>query len=126
MFGPKREHGAAVEQAAAEHLVRAGLALVERNVNCRHGEIDLVMRDGETLVFVEVRYRRGESHGGALESVDGHKQARVIAAARWYLARQREAIEPPCRFDVVAVSGAAPYRMTWIPDAFEDEGTRDW
>jgi putative endonuclease len=117
----RRAHGSRVEQAAADYLEREGLALLARNVTCRHGEIDLVMREGDTLVFVEVRYRRGESHGGALESVDPYKQARVVAAARWYLARQRDAVEPPCRFDVVAVSGEPPYRMTWIADAFEAE-----
>ena len=102
----------------AERLLRTqGLELVARNYRCRHGEIDLVMRQGPTLVFVEVRRRSHGSFGGAAASVDLRKQKRLIAAARHYLAR-RGGEPPPCRFDVVAIEGAG--EPQWLPDAFAD------
>ena len=72
-------------------------------------------REGETLVFVEVRYRDGDRFGGALASVDGHKQRRLAAAAAAYLQAHPERAEQPCRFDVVADEGG---EIHWIPDAF--------
>lgn len=108
--------GAEAEARAAEYLVRQGLKVIGRNFRCRLGEIDLIARDGETLVFVEVRSRRNAGYGGALASVDGRKQQRLIAAAQYYLARQ--AYLPPCRFDVVALEGAAQV-VHWVRNAFE-------
>lgn len=121
MSTDRRGQGRVVEDAACAYLQRAGLALLARNVDCRYGEIDLVMRDGEHIVFAEVRYRGGASHGGAVGSVDRKKQARVALAARWYLAGRRELATAPCRFDVLAVSGAPPYRIAWLRDAFRPE-----
>lgn len=114
----KREVGAAHEQAAATHLAREGLAVVARNVSCRFGEIDLVCRDGDTTVFVEVRYRLHRDFGGAAASVDAHKQRRIVRAAEWYLSQHPAAARGPCRFDVVAVSGPGPYAVDWLRDAF--------
>ena len=93
--------------------------LVSRNYRCRRGEIDLVMRDARTLVFVEVRRRRSHWFGGGLESVDLRKQTRLAAAAEHYLAAHRVGDECPCRFDVVAIDGP-PRRTTieWVRDAF--------
>jgi len=123
MFGrPRpnsRETGDAKEGIARRFLEDRGLKLVAHNVRCRHGEIDLVMRDEQTLVFVEVRYRRGEGFGGAAASVDRRKQARLTAAAGYYL--QRHPTDLPCRFDVVAIG--AQDRVQWIKDAF-DGGVR--
>lgn len=103
---------------------RAGLRVLERNWRCRHGEIDLVAEEGGTLVFAEVRYRRGTGFGGAAASVTAAKQARLAAAARLYLslyvARRRR--EPVCRFDVLLLEGALPEaaeRVRWIRDAFQ-------
>lgn len=118
----RREIGAAHEDAAARHLADAGLVLVERNVRCRYGEIDLVLRDGELLVFAEVRYRRDAGHGGALESVDARKRGRLVGAARWYLHTRPQFANVPCRFDVVAIDGAPPFSIDWIRDAFRVDG----
>jgi len=94
---------------------RAGLRIVARNWRCRAGEIDLVVQDGATLVFVEVRLRRDTSFGGAEESVGAAKRARLVAAARHYLAGRPEV---PCRFDVLLLDALAPARVRWIRDAF--------
>lgn len=100
---------------AKAHLEARGLRLVQRNYRCPRGEIDLIMREGEMLVFVEVRYRRGTRFGSGAESVDRRKQARLIAAATDYL--QRHGRGAPARFDVVAI-GAEPPILNWIADAF--------
>ena len=114
--GDRRAAGRAAEDAALEHLRRHSLELVERNYLSRFGEIDLVMREDDTLVFVEVRYRSGKSHGSAAETVDARKRAKLIATAQCYLqySRWRHA----CRFDVVALSGA---NVDWIRDAFRSD-----
>lgn len=106
--------GEAAEAQAASFLAARGFEILERNFRTRLGEIDLVARDGATLVFVEVRRRRSSAAwGGAAASVDGLKRRRLAAAARYYLARFRE--EPPCRFDVVAIQGDS---CEWLRDAF--------
>jgi putative endonuclease len=90
-------------EALAVALLRAeGLTIVERNFRCRAGEIDLVAFDGPTLVFVEVRSRRGDRAGTPFESVDGRKQARVTRVARHFLAA-RGLVDHDVRFDVVGV-----------------------
>jgi len=107
--------GASAEQAAENCLVRAGLEIVARNYRTRFGEIDLVAREGETLVFVEVRMRSGgERFGGAAASVDSHKRRRIAAAAQQFLSRFGR--NPPCRFDVVTLDASGP---TWLRAAFE-------
>jgi len=116
------DRGRAAENAAERHLKStAGLALVQRNFRWRGGEVDLVMRDGDTLVFVEVRYRGDERHGGAFASVDRHKQRRIITTAERYLQQHRQWARLPCRFDVVGVSGddQAGYRCQWLRAAFD-------
>ena len=106
--------GAQAEEQALGFLLRHGLKLEQRNYACRSGEIDLILRDGKTLVFVEVRMRRSRAFGGAAESITQRKRARLIAAARHYLAGRRPL--PPCRFDAVLIEAdAAP---VWIKDAF--------
>lgn len=109
-------HGRAAENHARRHLEREGLVFVEANYRCRAGEIDLIMRQEGTIVFVEVRYRKGQSYGGALESIDSGKQRRLRAAAEHYLQRRRSAADSPCRFDVVLITGS-PRQMEWIPNA---------
>lgn len=117
---PTQRIGDLGEGRALAHLRAAGLHLVERNWRCRAGELDLVMRDGEALVFVEVRRRRRLSarHPSASETVGPRKQARLLRAARSYLARLRDV--PPCRFDVVAIEedGDGSEKLEWIRDAF--------
>ncbi|RME34939.1 MAG: YraN family protein [Gammaproteobacteria bacterium] len=102
-----------------EYLTGRGLKPRERNVRGRGGEIDLVMQDGETVVFVEVRYRHSERFGGALRSVDGAKQRRLLRTAEAYL-QQHWRSPPPCRIDVLAVGGSpeAPV-IEWIRNAIE-------
>lgn len=107
------ERGKAAEEAAAAYLARQGLTLVERNWRCKGGEIDLIMRDGKTLVFVEVRARNNARFGGAAASITAVKQARVAHAAQLYLARLKAV--PPCRFDAVLFDGGA---LSWLRDAF--------
>ena len=106
--------GIEAEDLALSHLQRNGLRLKTRNYTCRLGEIDLVMMDGETLVFVEVRQRSHRAFGGAAESITARKRDKLIATARHFLAHQ--ARMPPCRFDAVLVDGDG--RIEWIRDAF--------
>jgi putative endonuclease len=106
--------GAQAEQLAAAYLVARGLVIVARNVRSRHGELDLVARDGDTLVFVEVRLRRRADYGGAAASITAAKQARLVAAARGYLATLSR--EPPCRFDAVLLDALDVSRIEWQRD----------
>lgn len=106
--------GADAEQAAEAFLRARGLRCITRNFRCRMGEIDLVMQDGDTLVFVEVRQRKSNAYGGAAESIDAAKRRRLVAAAHFYLSRSPAL--PPCRFDAVLITGTA--KPDWIRDAF--------
>lgn len=111
--------GAAAEAAALRHLETAGLALLARNARFKVGELDLVMRDGDTVVFVEVRYRRNDRFGDGATSVDRRKRRRVELAALAWLAGRPALQDSPCRFDVVSVDGtASAMRAAWIPGAF--------
>ncbi len=110
--------GGAAERLASEHLARHGLTIVARNYRCRGGEIDLICSDHGTLVFVEVRLRSSQRFGGAAASIDGLKQARLLLAARHYLARHGSGSDCPCRFDVVLLDRLQPDRLEWIRDAF--------
>jgi len=112
-----RRRGEAVEQAASDLLRTHGLREVARNAGYRCGELDLVMRDGHVLVFVEVRYRRNAGFGGGAESIDARKRQRLVRAAQAFLAGHRSWSDAPCRFDVVEASGEPP-RLRWIRDAF--------
>ena len=115
-----RSTGSAWEQAASAHLQRAGLKLLTRNFNRRVGEIDLVMRDGDCIVFVEVRYRGNTAQGGAPASVGPAKRTKLLRAAALYLQAHPALHDAPCRVDVVACSGT-PVRpaFDWIRAAFE-------
>ena len=106
--------GGLAEDEAARFLEGRGLRIVGRNYRTRLGEIDLIARDGEWLVFVEVRMRSSGSHGGALESITKAKRGRIIVAARQYLMRFRD--PPPCRFDVISVDLG---EVGWTKGAFE-------
>ncbi|MBS3964039.1 MAG: YraN family protein [Methylomonas sp.] len=119
LFRRKAKHlqtGDAAEQRALAHLEHQGLSLVERNFRCKLGELDLVMRDGEALVIVEVRFRKSEHFGGALASVTPQKQARIVAATQHYVIIKRlNALA--VRFDVVALAGDG--QIQWIKNAFQ-------
>ena len=108
------------EEAAARHLLSLGYIILERRFRTRAGEIDLVARDGDTLVFVEVKARTSLACGRPAEAVDGRKRGRIVRAASLYLARHGGG-EAPCRFDVVEVliePGLSP-RLRLIRNAFE-------
>lgn len=108
--------GARAEAIAAEFLEARGLSIIARNWRCHCGEIDLIARDDETLVFVEVRLRRRSEFGGAAASITATKQARLTASAQLYLARLRRL--PPCRFDAVLLDALDPPTIEWVQDAF--------
>jgi putative endonuclease len=110
--------GAKAEALAARHLEAHGLAIVARNVRSRFGEIDLVAREGATLVFVEVRLRRSPGFGGAAASITAAKRTRMIKAAAGYLAALRS--EPECRFDAVLLDGLDSSRVEWLKDVVSD------
>ena len=116
---PEQGLGAACESHATKWLEARGLKTIARNFRCRGGELDLVMRDGKTLVFVEVRYRASMRFGGAAASIDHRKQARLVHAAQVFMQRHAEARNSACRFDVIAMSGTSPaFSVDWIRDAF--------
>ena len=115
-----RVDGARFEDVALAHLQRAGLVAIARNFTCRYGEIDLVMRDRDTLVFVEVRFRRASGFGDGIDSVHAGKQAKLVRAASAFLAAHPRFADRACRFDVVAIAGDgdAP-SIDWRRNAFE-------
>jgi putative endonuclease len=103
--------GARAEALAADFLRRQGLTIVGRNFRTRFGEIDLIARDGPTLVFVEVRLRSSTRFGGAVESITAAKRARLIQAAREYIARTGG--EPTCRFDAILMQRIDASSIDW-------------
>ena len=114
MARSNQQTGNHAEQRASEYLCRHGLTPITRNYRCRGGEIDLVMRDKQATVFVEVRYRRSDCFGSALESVDARKQRRLITAAQHFLLTHKS--NACCRFDVVGIGGDG--EINWIRNAF--------
>ncbi len=112
MPAARAQSGAYAEQLAAEFLTARGLVVVERNWRRRCGELDLVAREGETLVFVEVRLRTRGDFGGAAASITPAKRAKLAAAAGHYLAGL--ARTPPCRFDAVLLDALDPSRIEWL------------
>jgi len=115
-----REFGARVEAEARGYLEARGLKLVRRNYHCKFGEIDLVMLDGEIVVFVEVRYRANNKFGAGFETISTAKQRRLITTAGSFLARHRRLSRRCCRFDVVSVTGGNYHlHFLWIRNAFQ-------
>jgi putative endonuclease len=112
-----REVGAAWERQAESYQLAQGLRTLRRNINCRVGEIDLVMQDGKVTVFVEVRYRGGNSRVSAAQSVSHQKQVRLARAASLFLQRHPRLASGACRFDVVACEPGQA--VDWIRNAFE-------
>lgn len=112
--------GAAVEQKAGLWLQQQGLNKLEQNYRCREGEIDIIMRDGQQLVFIEVRYRKQSNYGDGLESVDWRKQQKLQKAAAHYLLERPQYQHLACRFDVLAAQPGdnATLRWSWIKNAF--------
>lgn len=114
--------GAKAEQVACEYLLKQGLSLICRNYNCRHGEIDLVMKSSNELVFVEVRSRAPRGYGRAVESITEEKKRRIIRTAEHYLQELNISPHQFCRFDVVGIDKQAGNDgIEWLPNAFEVE-----
>ncbi|CAD84630.1 MULTISPECIES: YraN family protein [Nitrosomonas] len=110
--------GSDAEQCAAAFLQQQKLTLLEKNYRCRFGEIDLIMREDDTVVFVEVRMRSSDRFGGAAASITAAKQSRLIRTARHYLAGHEG--DFPCRFDAVLISGNRENEIEWIRNAFDE------
>ena len=116
----KKQVGNQAERLAQSYLEQSGLIYCATNFSCKTGEIDLIMMDEETLVFVEVRYRANSDRGSPLETVTLSKQRKLIRAASYYLQQHFGDRWPACRFDVIGISGPldqAP-RLDWIVGAF--------
>ncbi len=109
--------GKDAEERACRYLQARGLHLLQRNYRSKRGEIDLILQDKDSLVFVEVRYRKGPRYGSALESVNRHKQSRLIACAKHYMQTHPDISQQPCRFDVISIMGSST-AIEWIADAF--------
>ena len=111
--------GKQAEDVALKHLQQKNFRLLQRNFNCKGGELDLVMMDRDELVFVEVRYRHNINYGDGIESINSQKQRKLRIAAETWLQRNHHILFQGCRFDVVSVQGSAPnFEVEWIDDAF--------
>jgi len=117
LFQASNTRGVQAEQQALVFLQKQGLLLICQNFYCRFGEIDLIMSDQGTLVFIEVRYRKNQDFGGATASITPQKQRKLIKTAKHYLSQLDD--EPYCRFDVIAISESA-IEPQWIQDAFQE------
>lgn len=111
------EQGKYYEQLALAYLQQQGLQLVSQNFSCKVGEIDLIMRQQQYWVFVEVKYRASNAYGGALAAVSRSKQQKVLRAVQYYLQLHRLS-QQPCRIDVLAIEGQSPYQYNWLQNAF--------
>lgn len=117
----RKETGNHAESLACGYLERHGLQLLVRNFRCRLGEVDLVMQDNDSLVFVEVRYRKQTRYGHAAETVSRTKQIRIIRCASYYMS-VHNGWNKPARFDVVAIEGKTDDPVIeWLPDAFQPQ-----
>lgn len=124
MFSFKRRIGNKAEALALDHLKQQGLSLIEQNYLTKLGEIDIIMLDkiADTLVFVEVRYRKSNNYGTAIETVTRSKQQKLMRTAQQYLQKHPTYQHFLCRFDVVGVESDLKYpTITWIQSAFVRE-----
>jgi putative endonuclease len=115
-----RKKGAHYETLALNHLKANGLKLIEKNFQCRLGEIDLILRERDCLVFAEVRYRASNRYACAAHSVDERKQAKIARTAAIYLSQRPELADCTVRFDIVAIDDvdSSPNTLQWMRDAF--------
>lgn len=115
----RKQSGQQAEWLAATFLHDQGMRLLDRNYNCRFGEIDLILLHDKTLVFAEVRYRKSSRYGTPAESVVKQKQKRLITTARHYLARNPAMSRYPARFDIVAIGpNLCREHIQWLENAF--------
>ncbi len=119
MSTSRKERGTKAESIACSYLEARGMVCLERNVHTRWGEIDLVMGDGDCIVFVEVRYRKNDTFGHPAETVDARKQGKIRRAVESLLGRGQYN-DKPLRFDVVAISRVDGAQVIeWCSNAFE-------
>ena len=115
-----RSKGKLAEDLACQYLKRRGLRLLEKNYRSPKGEVDLIMRDGNVTVFIEVRSRKHDGHMHVVESIDSGKRARIIETSLEYLQNHRRSNKDICRFDVILLTGSPEsVRIEWIKNAFE-------
>lgn len=118
-FINSRDHGNALEKEAALHIKKFGFDIVQKNYQCKLGEIDIIAKKDDCLVFFEVRHRKQKKFGGALESVDSKKQQKLIKTASYYLQQKQLTNRIQCRFDVIAIEGPiGQFKINWIENAF--------
>ena len=120
--GQRRRLGMASENLALKFLRRRGMELLVRNYQCRVGEIDLIVRKGTTIAFVEVRFRKNRSYGSPIESVTPAKQSKIILCARHFLMRNPQLADYDFRFDIVGIGqnkNCSGYQIEWLENAFE-------
>lgn len=116
------QKGQQSEAMACYYLEQQGCRLVSKNFRCRTGEIDLIMREQETLVFVEVRYRHQKNFGSGIESVNYAKRKKLLRTAEYYLLQQNLTDKVPCRFDIVDISQTS--QIEWLKNAFSYDNFR--
>ncbi|MDE1462778.1 YraN family protein [Spartinivicinus poritis] len=112
------ETGLRYQHIAQRHLEAQGLKTIQCNFRCKVGELDLIMKDGSSVVFVEVRFRKNQAYGSPASTVTPHKQHKIIKAAQYYLMMKK--LNVPCRFDVVSITQDSQQQphIDWIPNAF--------
>lgn len=118
MPSPTQKRGSEAEACAERYLLEHGLQNIERNYSSKFGEIDLIMQDKDSLVFVEVRYRDKETHGSGIETVTYSKRRKIIKTATCYLLEKNLWDKVPCRFDVVGLANRPGEEIMWLKDAF--------
>jgi putative endonuclease len=115
----KQQSGNQWEKTAESYLGARGLKLLQRNFSSRFGEIDLIMEDNKTVVFIEVKYRKNSRHGSGADAVTIQKQHRISATAAWYLSKNPTRAEQFCRFDVISIDPEkGDQGINWIKSAF--------
>lgn len=112
----KNNAGLAAEKIAATFLTQKGLKLVTQNYHCRYGEVDLIMKEGNTLVFIEVRLRSNSTFGNAAESITLQKQQKLIATAQHFLQTHQDCA---CRFDAILMDKVHFNHIEWLRNAFD-------
>jgi len=121
-----KKTGQNAEEIAKHYLLQSGLSYVQSNFYSRFGEIDLIFSDKDTLVFIEVRYRKNNQYGHSFETINQQKQNRIIKTAQYYLQKKRLTESVNCRFDVIGIEpikqqtkpSRAKHSINWIKDAF--------
>jgi putative endonuclease len=118
--GTSHARGKVTEDFAEQYLIHQGLTPVAKNIHCRQGEIDIVMRDGDTYVFVEVKYRKNNTFGSAVEMVSVAKQNKIKHCVAFFFQQANlNEYNTPCRFDVIALDGNITHpQVTWLKNAF--------